>query len=239
MSRSIAVGMALLTSNSTISAAASAFGVAKTGTAIGTLNGVAFTNATAAWVGFGSMQAGSFLMGALPVVGVLLILDGISGCDHGSPIIDWYEEGWRQYEIQCELEELKQEVEVDVDHQLRSKTRAASFAQQETQFRALEVEHELHLLKKELGIKPNRSHNKAKKISQRTLTELDCKSLYVLNTPNVGLKVRVSTTGMIGSIVSEYFDMKLNKHMLGIKPIDGSHTTFAAFSDASLVAGIE
>lgn len=234
MNKSSAIGLALLTSNSTINAAAGVFGIAGTGTPIGTLSGAAFANATAAWVGFGSMQAGALLMGALPVVGVLFILDGIMGRGYGSPILDPYEEAWRQLEIEWELEGLKKKVKIDANHQLRSTTRAASFAQQETQFRALEVEHELYLLKKELGIKPNQSNDKAEKLSQRKLIELDYKSLYDLNTPNVGLKVKISTTGMIGSIVNEYFDMKLNSHMIGIKPIDSSHTTFVSFSDVSL-----
>lgn len=236
MSKSTAIGLALLTSNSTINAAAGAFGIAGTGTPIGTLSGAAFANATAAWVGFGSMQAGAFLMGALPVVGVLFILDGIMGRDHGSPIIDPYEEAWRQLEIQCELEELKKTVELDRDHQVRAKTRAASFAQQDVQFRALDVEHELYLLKKAIEFKPNSSIDETKESSRRTLTELDYRSFNAVNTVNVGLKGRITSTGIVGFVVSEFFDMKLNQHMLGIQPVNSSYTTFAAFSDVELVA---
>ncbi|HEY9699084.1 MAG TPA: hypothetical protein V6D10_17620 [Trichocoleus sp.] len=153
----IAAGIALTSSQSIINTAASTIGIAKTGAAIGTLHGAAHTSATAAWVGLGSMKAGLFIMHALPVVGALLILDGISGRDHGSPIIDWYEEAWRDYEVQCELEELKQQVELDPDHQVRAKTRAASLAQLDNQFRSLEVEHELYQLKKEMKLLPEHS----------------------------------------------------------------------------------
>ena len=190
MNQSTATGAALVASTPIINATASAVGIAGTGTAIGTLTGAAHTSATAAWIGLGSMKAGMFLMGALPVVGVLLILDGISGREYGVPIIDWYEEAWRQYEIQSELEELKKEVKVDSDHQLRAKTRAVSFAQQDAQFHALEVEHELYLLKKEIGFDQKQINNKAEKLNSRVLTELDYSSFNVLDTPNIGLKVK-------------------------------------------------
>lgn len=148
----IAVGLTLALSNPIINATASVVGVAKTGTAIGALHGAAHTSAMAAWVGFGSMKVGMLVMGALPVMGALLILDGISGRDYGVPIIDWYEEFWKRYEVDCELEEMKQTVEVNSNHQLQAKTTAASLAQLDNQFHNLEVEHELYLMKKELGI---------------------------------------------------------------------------------------
>ncbi|MBD1824387.1 hypothetical protein H6F51_18105 [Cyanobacteria bacterium FACHB-DQ100] len=66
-------------------------------------------------------------------------------------MIDWYEEAWKRYEAQAELEEMKKTVKVDPDHQVRTK-QAASLSQLNDQFRALEVEHELYLMKKELGL---------------------------------------------------------------------------------------
>lgn len=151
MNTKIAVGAALVLNNPIINTAADAIGVAKTGAAIGTLSGAAYTSATAAWIGFGSMKVGMFMMGALPVVGALIVLDGLCGRDHGSPIIDWYEEFWRQYEVECELEEMKKKIQVDQTHQIRTRT-AASLAQLNNQFVALEIEHELYLMKQELGI---------------------------------------------------------------------------------------
>ncbi len=152
MDTQISVGTALVGSTPIINTTASAIGIAKTGATIGSLHGAAHASATAAWVGFGSMKVGMFMMGAFPVIGALLILDGICGRDYGSPLIDWYEEAWRQYEAQCELEEMKKTVKVDKDHQVRAKTRASSLAQLDRQFRALEVEHELYLLKKDMGL---------------------------------------------------------------------------------------
>lgn len=52
--------------------AVSAFGVASTGTAIGSLSGVALTNATLAWLGGGSIAAGGF-----GVAGGMVALGGI------------------------------------------------------------------------------------------------------------------------------------------------------------------
>lgn len=152
MNTQIAAGTALVASNPIINATASAIGIAKTGTAISTLHGAAHTSATTAWLGFGSMQAGMFMMGAFPVVGALLILDGISHRDHGVSLIDTYEESWKRYEVQCELEKMKKDVKVDADHQLRAKTTAASLTQLDNQFHSLGVEHELYLLKKKLGL---------------------------------------------------------------------------------------
>ncbi|MEB3356019.1 MAG: hypothetical protein VKK04_04785 [Synechococcales bacterium] len=152
MNKQIVTGTILGLSNPIINTAASTVGVAKTGTAIGTLSGAAYTSATAAWVGLGSMKVGMFMMGAFPVIGALLILDGICGRDHGSPLIDWYEEAWKRYETQCELEEMKKEIKVDPDHQIKAKATAASLAQLDRQFQALGIEHELHLMKKELGL---------------------------------------------------------------------------------------
>jgi hypothetical protein len=126
MNKQTAVGIAFAASNPIINTAASAIGVAKTGVAIGTLHGAAHTSATAAWIGLGSMKAGMFLMGTLPIVGALLILDSMSGQGDGVPILDQYEEAWRQYEVRCELEDLKKEVKVDDDHQLRAKRTAVT-----------------------------------------------------------------------------------------------------------------
>ncbi|MBD2028123.1 hypothetical protein [Leptolyngbya sp. FACHB-711] len=154
MQKETAVGTAFILSNPIINTAASAIGIAKTGTAIGTLHGAAHASATAAWIGLGSMKAGLFIMNALPVVGALLVLDSLSGRGHGSPIIDCYEQAWRDYEVQCELEELKQQVNVDPDHQVRSKTSITSFAQLDSHFQLLEREHDLYQFKKEMGLLP-------------------------------------------------------------------------------------
>jgi hypothetical protein len=152
MNPKIAAGAALALSNPIINTAANAIGVAKTGAAIGTLYGAAHTSATAAWVGLGSMKVGMFMMGALPVVGGLLIIDSLCGRDYGSPIIDWYEEAWRLYEAECELEEMKKEIQADQTYKIRTKPTAASLAQLNDQFLALEIEHELDLMKQELGL---------------------------------------------------------------------------------------
>ena len=152
MNPKIAVGTAFVYSTPIINATASAVGFAGTGTAIGTLTGAAHTSATAAWIGFGSMKLGMFMMGALPVVGALLILDRIAGRGEGVSIIDWREEFWKQYEAQCELEEMKKEIQANSEQQITAKTTASSPAQLENQFQSLEDEHELHLMKKELGL---------------------------------------------------------------------------------------
>lgn len=233
MNQQVAAGTTLALSNPILNTVASAIGIAKTGTAIGTLHGAAQASATAAWVGLGSMKAGIFMMGTFPVIGVLLILDGISGRDYGSPIIDWYEEFWRQYEVQCELEELKKEITVDLDHQLRAKSKPATLAQQEHQFRALEVEHELYLMKKALGTSQVHSEEIAGKPSIQ-LTELDYRSFNAFQMPNVGLKVKVNATGVTGFVISEFLHTKWNTHKLEIKPINSSYTIYVSFSDVSL-----
>lgn len=151
MNTQTAAGIGLALSNPVINATANAIGVAKTGAAIGTLHGAAHASATAAWIGLGSMKVGMFMMGAFPVVGALLILDRMCSGDH-APIIDWYEEYWRQYEAQCELEGMKQTIEADPNYSVRAKTTAASLAQLNSQFLALEVEHELFMLKQDLGL---------------------------------------------------------------------------------------
>lgn len=235
MNKQTAIGTTLVFSNPIINSAASAIGFAKTGTAIGTLHGAAHASATAAWIGLGSMKAGMFMMGAFPLIGTLLILDSISGRDYGSPIIDWYEESWRQYEIQCELEELKQKVAVDPDHQIRAKNIPATFAQQDFQFRALEVEHELYLLKKEMKIQCVQRKSETTQSSPQSLSKLDFRYFNDLQMPNLGLKVKVNATGLIGFIVSEFLHIKWNTHRLEIKPVNGSYTTFMSFSDVSLV----
>jgi hypothetical protein len=152
MNSKIAVGTALSLSNPLLSTAASLVGVAKTGAAIGSLHGAAHTSATAAWIGLGSMKAGMFMMGAFPIIGALLILDGISGRDYGAPLIDWEEEFWRNYEVQCELEDMKKKIQPDNSSQIQARKTPGSIAQLEGQFRALEVDHELYLLKKEMGL---------------------------------------------------------------------------------------
>lgn len=73
----IAIGTTLALTPSVATTAASAIGIAQTGTAIGSLHGAAQIAATTAWVGFGSMQVGLFLLTTCPIVGALLIMDGI------------------------------------------------------------------------------------------------------------------------------------------------------------------
>lgn len=221
-----------------IDTTASAIGRAKTGTAIGTLTGAAHTSATAAWVGLGSMKAGMFIVGILPVIGWLLVLDSISGKEPGSPIIDWYEEAWRRYEAQCEMEALKAEVNLNLDHQLRAIQIPLTLAQQENQFRALEIEHDLYLLKKEMGIQKIRQCQQGSQFSQRTLMPLSYSDFKALHTLNEGLRVRIHSTGMIGTIISEFLHNRSNIHTLEIKPDNGSSVMFAAFSDVSLAVDI-
>lgn len=143
----IGLGSDLLVSNPIINATASAIGSAKTGTAIGSLHGAAHASATAAWLGFGSMKIGMFIMGALPVIGALMLLNGVSQKKHGTPLIDWYEEYWKDYEVQHELTELQPQAQSDRSHQYIFKETPASFAQLEERFRTLEVENELAGLK--------------------------------------------------------------------------------------------
>lgn len=150
MNKQSTVGTGLLFSNSIVNTAANAVGVAKTGMAIASLHGAAHSNATAAWIGFGSMQVGMIIMGVSPVLGAAMLLNSLCCQQEGSPIIDWYEESWKNYEAECELDELKKEVKVDQDHQLRAKNVAASLKQLDHQFRALEVEQELYLMKKQI-----------------------------------------------------------------------------------------
>jgi stage V sporulation protein K len=144
----IGLGSVLVGSAPIIKAAASAIGTAKTGAAIGSLSGAAHASATAAWIGFGSMKVGLFVMAALPVVGALILLNGIWQHEHGVPLVDWYEESWKDYEVKHELNELKAQVQRDPNHQFISRETPATFAQQERIFRALEVEAELSELKK-------------------------------------------------------------------------------------------
>lgn len=162
MNKQSAMGTGLVFSNPIINTTANSVGVAKTGTAIGSLHGAAHTSATAAWVGFGSMKLGMFMMGCFPVLGAAMLLDSICGQEHGSPIIDWYEEAWKTYECQCELDEMKKDVTIDHDHQLRPTKVASSLKQLDNQFRALEVENELYQMKKQLHgerlPKPKKNH---------------------------------------------------------------------------------
>lgn len=239
MNQQAAAGTILALSNPILNTTANTIGITKTGTAIGTLHGAAHVSATAAWVGLGSMKAGMFMMGAFPVIGVLLILDSISGQDYGSPIIDWYEESWRQFEVQCELEELRKEITVDLDHQLRAKRTPTTLAQQEYQFRALEVEHELYLVKKAMGISQAHGEKMVSEPSIQSLIELDYRSSNAFQMANVGLKVKVNTTGVIGVVVSEFLHTKWNTHKLEIKPVDSSYTMYVSFSDVSLATALD
>ncbi len=151
MNTQAAIGVGLCSSGLAINAVANAIGIAKTGTAIGSLSGAAQTSAIAAWVGFGSMKVGLFAMGALPVIGGLILLDSLCGSEYGT-LIDWYEEGWKDFEAQCEMEELKKTVKVDPDHRIIIKKRPSSLAQQERMFALMEADHELYLMRKEMGL---------------------------------------------------------------------------------------
>ena len=185
MKPKIAAGAALTASTPIINAAANAVGLAGTGTAIGTLTGAAHTSATAAWIGFGSMKLGMFVMGALPVVGGLLILDSFCSSDCGVSIIDYYEEFWKNYEVQCELDDLKQTVKRDPGHTVTAKTKAASLDQLNRQFQSLEVEHDLYLLKQQMGLLEMHFHcsvcnTKLKVLSKRAgkpATCANCKTI--------------------------------------------------------------
>ncbi|HIK31730.1 MAG TPA: hypothetical protein IGS17_01805 [Oscillatoriales cyanobacterium M59_W2019_021] len=73
----IAIGTTLALTPSVATTAASAVGIAQTGTAIGSLHGAAHIAATTAWVGFSSTQVGMFLLATCPIVGALLVMDGI------------------------------------------------------------------------------------------------------------------------------------------------------------------
>lgn len=148
MDKQSIVGTGLVFSNSAAHAAANRYGVAKTGKAIASLHGAAHARATAAWIGFGNMKLGMFVMGVSPLIGSILLLDRLCGREYGQPLIDWYEEAWKSYECQCELEDMKETVEIDENHQLRATTVAAGLAQLDLQFRALEVENELYRMKK-------------------------------------------------------------------------------------------
>ena len=152
MKSQTAIGSILLGSNPIICAASSAVGIAKTGTSIGSLSGAAYTSATAAWIGLGSMNVGLFMMNIFPIVGGLLVLDSLCGPESSTPLIDWYEEAWIRYEAQCEMEAMKKTVVVDPDHRIVLKRRPSSLAQQESLYRDLEIEHELYLMKKKLGL---------------------------------------------------------------------------------------
>ncbi|MDR9403390.1 MAG: hypothetical protein RI580_08120 [Halothece sp. Uz-M2-17] len=173
MNQQSAIGTSLVFSNSLANVAANAVGVAKTGSAIGSLHGIAHTSATAAWVGFGSMKLGMCMMGVFPVIGAALLLDSLCSQEYSSPIIDWYEEAWTNYEAECELQDLKKEVKIDRDHQLQAKKVPASLAQLDHQFYALEVEDELYQMKKQIDgkhlaspiIKQSTSQKQTEKLS--------------------------------------------------------------------------
>ena len=84
MNKQSATGTALVFSNTIANTAANTIGVAKTGIAISSLHGAAHTSATAAWVGFGSMNLGMFMMGAFPVLGAAILLDNLRRQEHES-----------------------------------------------------------------------------------------------------------------------------------------------------------
>jgi hypothetical protein len=94
MNKQSAVGTGLVFSNVIINATANSVGVAKTGTAIGSLHGVAHTSAIAAWVGFGSMKMGMFMMGCFPVLGAAMLLGRIYGQEHGSEYVIGNQPTW-------------------------------------------------------------------------------------------------------------------------------------------------
>ncbi len=134
------VGAALAGSTPIINAAASAIGIAKTGTAIGSFSGAAHASATAAWVGFGSMKMGLFVMGALPIIGGLILLNAICQKDHGSPIVDWYEQYWQDHEIDDELRDLQQQIQLNLNRPIWPESSPGSPTQVERRLRELELE---------------------------------------------------------------------------------------------------
>jgi hypothetical protein len=142
--KAIALGSLLLGSTPIINATANTIGIAKTGTAIGSLSGAAHTSATAAWIGFGSMKVGMFIMGVLPVIGGLILLNGICQHDHGVPIIDWYEKYWQDHEIDDELRDLQQRIKLKLNHPIVPEVTLISPSQVERRLRELESELGLH-----------------------------------------------------------------------------------------------
>jgi stage V sporulation protein K len=146
----ISLGSALVFSQAGINAAAGAIGISGTGTTIGSLNGAAFTSATAAWVGFGSMKVGLFIMGALPVVGALILLNSVFHNQRGGSLIDWEEEFWHDYEIQHELSELIQDVRSNPSHQFVSSGASGSVDPQ----KRIEMENEIREFKENIREEP-------------------------------------------------------------------------------------
>jgi stage V sporulation protein K len=136
----IVLGSGLLLSNSIMKATATAIGTASTGTAIGSLSGAAHASATAAWIGFGSMKVGMFMMGALPLIGGLILLNGICRRDHGIPLIDWYEEYWEDYEIDDELRDLQQRIQLNLNPPIAPEVTLVSQKQVAQRLRELELE---------------------------------------------------------------------------------------------------
>ncbi len=134
------VGVACVASNPILAGVASAFGTAGTGTAIGSLSGASLNSATAAWVGFGSMKVGMFVMGALPIIGGLILLNAICQKDHGVPIIDWYEQYWQDHEIDDELRDLQQRIDLNLNRPIGPEGSLTSPAQVERRLRELELE---------------------------------------------------------------------------------------------------
>jgi stage V sporulation protein K len=149
--KAIALGSLLLGSTPIINATANTIGVAKTGTAISSLSGAAHTSATAAWIGFGSMKVGMFMMSVLPVIGGLILLNGICQHDHGVPIIDWYEKYWQDHEIDDELRDLQQRIQLDLNRPIVPEVTLISPSQVERRLRELESELGLH--------HPHQDHN--------------------------------------------------------------------------------
>lgn len=153
MNNQTIAGTILTMSGPIANAAASAVGVAKTGASIGSLHGAAHASAVAAWVGLGSMNVGLFVMGAAPVIGAILVLDSICGRDYGSPMIDWYEESWRQYELLDEVEKLQ----LDSSLWIEPEVSLVSQKQIDQEFLMMEIDHELESLKNQLGLHNSKS----------------------------------------------------------------------------------
>jgi stage V sporulation protein K len=147
----ISLGSLLLGSTPIINATASAIGIAKTGTAIGSLSGAAHTSATAAWIGFGSMKFGMFMMSALPAIGALILLNGICRRNHGVPLVDWHErywsdkeeENWSDMEVDRELDALKGKLPNNLNQPIVLNAVQESSPKIEQRLRELELELEL------------------------------------------------------------------------------------------------
>jgi stage V sporulation protein K len=138
--KAIGIGTMLLGSTPIIKAAASAIGTTSTGVSIGSCTGASLSSATAAWVGFGSMKIGMFVMGTLPIIGGLILLNAICQKDHGVPIIDWYEKYWEDHEIDNELRDMQQHIQLDLNRPIMPEVTPVSQVQVAQRLRELESE---------------------------------------------------------------------------------------------------